>query len=104
MPARWWRHRVGPRPGGGKGPAGDDVHHTAAQIVEIDGRTVGADRVELRQRDRLAQRPVVRMLYPALCALRKSINAQMSPLDIAPPNAGIAGAPDGASMPCEMYQ
>ena len=41
---------------------------------------------------------------PALCAFRKSISAQMSPLDSMPPNAGIAGAPDGASMPCEMYQ
>src|ERR1700761_8004835 len=69
------------------------IAEPSAQTASNCGSGIGLD-----------QRPVVRMLYPALFAFRKSISAQMSPLGSVPPNAGIAGAPDGASMPCETYQ
>jgi hypothetical protein len=52
----------------------------------------------------MVRRPMRRVLSPALCALRTSINAQRLSLDSALPKAGIATAPDGAVMPCEMYQ
>ena len=64
-----------------------------AQIASNCGSEIG-----------ISRRPVLASPRPALCAFRKSINDQRSSLDNCSPKAGIVTAPDGAFMPCEMYQ